>query len=347
MALHNVTLEAAIDEYIQARTARKLAVNTVRSDQYILKGFLTTTGNIYLRSVEPRHIDGFFAAHADYKDSTRNMQLTRIRAFFLWAMRRGYIKQDPTLEFRRVRLGTPEDTRLFVPLERFDELLDAAGHPRDRVSLALGLYLFLRVSELSAIKVGDVDLDNGEIRIHVRKTKDFDVMPICQELDTELRTWLAWYASNIGRPLERDMFLVPAKSGRLAFPATPSGKFAAVAPEYVAPETPVLPYKRVSRPHLIVQRALAEIGYDAYGEGGHTLRRSGARALFNTIRASEGAEGALQQVKVMLHHKNVSMTEHYLGVSPERVYRDARLKGRPMFARTVADRGNVVEMRRP
>ena len=47
----------------------------------------------------------------------------------------------------------------------------------------------------------------------------------------------------------------------------------------------------------------------------------------------------------MLHHKNVSMTEHYLGIQPERAQRDARLKGKRMFARP-QPAGNVVPMRR-
>jgi integrase len=342
-----ITLSDAIEEYLTARRARKLALNTIRADTYILKALLASVGNIYLRSVEARHIDNYFLQNADHKDSTHNIHLTHLKQFFGWAHRRGYIKHDPMLEFRRSHIGTPEDTRLFLPQERFEELLDAAEHPRDRAAIALGLYLFLRVSELSNLKVGDVNLEENEIRVRIPKTKDFDKMPVCTELEQELRRYLSWYTAHIGRRLDPEMYLIPAKSGFRSLPGSPNGTFAPLTSDEALPETPVVPTRKVSRPHQIVQKALRKLGYDPLGEGGHTLRRSGARALFDAVRAKEGFDGALQQVKVMLHHKSSTTTEIYLGVNPERMRRDTRLKGRPMFAKTVLDRENVVEMRRP
>ena len=337
-----IKLSDAIDEFLASRKSKGLADNTIRGDRASLHFLLKTVGNIQLRTLEPRHIDMVFAAQDKNLASSRNMMLTRLRVFFQWARGRGYMRGDPTMEMRRQKES--RDNRLFVPVEDFPRLLDAAEHPRDRIVVALGMYLFLRVSEIESLRVGDVDLDAGEVRVKVHKTKDSDTMPICAELDEELRTWLAWYAANIGRPLEDDMYLVPAKRDYRAVPG-PGGKFLPVSDE-TPTRVKINPYTHISRPYKVVQRALAALGYPTRREGGHTLRRSGARALFDTIRGTEGTDGALQQVKVMLHHKNVSMTEHYLGIQPERAQRDARLKGKFMFSRPRKVLENVVEMRR-
>jgi integrase len=334
----NISLDDAITEYLSSRAAGGLAKNTLKGDRSSLMQLLKVTGNINTKSLEPRHIDRLFAEHQHNKPSARNMMLTRLRQFFRWCQARSYVSTDPTREMRNMR--TQADGRLFVPVDRFDELLGAAAHPRDRIVVALGLYLFLRVSEIESLKLSDVDLDAGEMKVTVHKTGDYDVMPICQELDQELRSWLSWYAGTLSEPLDGEMFLVPSKQDFRATPGPERGRFV-VGTEVV---TLLKPYSPISRPWKVVQRALSALDYPTKREGGHTLRRSGARALFDSIRGTEGVDGALQQVKVMLHHKNVAMTEHYLGITPERVQRDARLKGKPMFRKSVV--ADVIELRR-
>lgn len=335
----NIRLSDAIDEFLASRSARGLSPNTVRGDKVSLNALLKSVGNINTKAIEPRHIDMMLLDHAENTASSRNMLITRLRVFFRWAQARNYVVRDPTVEHRRMTQDI--DTRLFVPVEDFPVLLDAADNPRDRIVVALGIYLFLRVSEIETLRIGDLDLDAGVLRVKIHKTKDFDPMPICEELDEELRSWLTWYASSIDVPLAPDMYLVPAKRDFRAAPG-PNGRFVVTD----KPVVKVNPYRHVRQPWTIVQRSLAGAGYPTKGEGGHTLRRSGARAFFDTIRGTEGVDGALQQVKVMLHHKNVSMTEHYLGIAPERVHRDARLKGKPMFRRRGTMPANVLELRR-
>lgn len=336
-----ILLSDAIDEFLTGRKARGLADNTLRSERSTLKQLLTSTGNIYVRSIEPRHIDALLLSKPEQQASTTNQVLSRLKRFFGWAQRRGYIKSDPMLEFRH--LHEPRQERLFVPLDRFEEVLDAAKHPRDRMIVAVGMYLFLRASELAALKIGDVDLDSGTVRVWIQKTKDFDYMPICQELDYEIRRWLIWYAKNVDGGLKDDMYLLPSKTGHRSLPGA-DGRF---GDDSVELPVGIQPYRRTQRPHEAVKRALAAAGFETQGQGCHTFRRSGARALFEEARQEEGADGALQQTKVMLHHKNVSMTEHYLGVSPERARRDSRLKGQQMFRpkQPVLD-ANVIELRR-
>lgn len=337
-----IPLSTAIEEYLDSRRSRGVAPNTLKSDRSQLNRFLAHVGNIQTRNLEERHVDSFFASLGHQKESSRNLTLTKIRGFFRWCKNRDYMSRDLTVD--RARIREPENDRTLVPVERFPELLDACEHPGDRIVVALGLYLFLRVSEIQTLRVGDVDLDEGTIQVTVHKSKLTDTMPICAELDEELRHWLAWYAANIEGPLQGDMYLVPTKKDFRNIPG-PNGKF--IKGRSDTARHSVFPYKRRARPHHSVQKALAAIGVPTRGEGGHTLRRSGARAFFDVERTkpnAEGGDGALQQVKVMLHHKNASMTERYLQLRPEREKRDQRLRGRKMFPERLQATDNVVNL---
>ena len=110
-----------------------------------------------------------------------------------------------------------------------------------------------------------------------------------------------------------------------------------------------LPYTKCSRPHRYVQRTLVKFGIpirDEEGkslhEGVHTLRRSGARALFDELVDRGGYDGVLRLVAAMLHHKSTQMTERYLGLDVDTKKRNDLLRGERMFAEP--DKSNVVEL---
>ena len=89
-------------------------------------------------------------------------------------------------------------------------------------------------------------------------------------------------------------------------------------------------------PWRMVQVPLQRMGYPTKGEGFHTLRRSSARALFESLRAAEyGRDHALMVVKEFLNHSSTAQTEHYLGLNQERVIRDVLLKDKPFLSALV------------
>ena len=93
--------------------------------------------------------------------------------------------------------------------------------------------------------------------------------------------------------------------------------------------------------------ALRAHGYDIAGEGGHTLRRSAARALYDELVEERGYDGALRRVQTMLDHKHSMTTELYLGLDVDKVARNKALRGKPMFTRRqVGTAGNVIPLTR-
>ena len=323
--------------YLIARKTR-VSRNTWLSDQATMNSLCAVLGTYPVADITVEHLDDYWVTQENLAASSRNLRLAKLRHFFGWCQDRGWIGSNPAAERNRFREVQHE--RTIVPQEQFGDLLASARTPQDRIVVAIGLYLFLRASEIRTLRVGDYDRDGHRIRTFQHKTGGLDWMPVCAELVEELDRWLDWYAQHLGhRPYVTD-YLVPVV--RQVRVRSVAGTFIPVA----TATWRINPNKPMATPHRAVQRSLALMGLDPYRQGGHTLRRSGARALFDELRGTDGVDGALQQVKVMLHHRSATMTEQYLGVDPERTRRDNRLAGKPMFSRSVGGVADVIEMRR-
>lgn len=333
-------LSDAIDLYTAARVGAGMARNTVRNDKQHLTKLLTSTGNIWTHDLNPQHVDNLFATEATrLSDASLNVMHSSISAFIKWCQGRGFMSRDnDPLVGRRYRKVAPKD-RLLIPPHQFAPLLDAADshHARDRALIALNLYLMLRQSELADLRIGDVDMEAGRITVRVHKTKQVDDMPIPLELDVELRRWITRYQAAIGGRLLPEWYLLPSRTSH-AMVRGWHGRF-----ERAEDAAGLRPLRPVARPHDVVKRAVTGIGYtQVTHEGCHTLRRSGARALFDEL-SQNGYDGALRMVQTQLHHSSSVMTERYLGLTVDRRRRDTLLTGQPMFP-SLHNEGTVVRL---
>jgi integrase len=236
-------------------------------------------------------LDDFFSAAAFDSSSYFNSHVSVFRDFFKWCRARGIVPMNFDPMFGREHAPNPPAEKKYIPVEQFGDLLSAAENPRDRMIVALGLYLFLRQGEISTLRVEDIRDDR--IGVRVWKTGQFDRMQINTELAEELVRWLRVYRPPSG-------FLCP--STRLEWGHRVHD-----------------PNRQFLRPYKAVQRALASLGWEDEeidGEGGHLLRRSGARALYFALR-DQGSERAMALVQRRLHHKNRDMTERYIGVTAD------------------------------
>jgi len=356
-----MSLSDAIDEYVGSRT-KQYSSSTIEMRKRALSIFLRETGNISVRHLDARHGEAFQTyllspgagrMKNGYEPATVNLYMSMVSGFCTWARHRKYLPMgnNPMATVTTLQLGDKD--RLRVPASDFPRLLDCARTPHDRIVTALGLYLFLRQSEVANLRVGGVDLDAGTIKVTVSKTRvaggKIYVMPISEELDVELRRWLTWYANDVRDEhgaLQPTWFLVPRrnaplmtndgtgfKGGRAAWPDTGN----------------CLPTMKLINVHRFAQRPLERLGVPMRGldgastmEGVHTLRRSGARALFDSLVERGEGDGALKKVSAMLHHKHTQMTQHYLGIRADEKELMDMLKGKPMFPRS--ESANVVPL---
>lgn len=334
-------LSEAIEDFRRHRESAGYAKNTRQGETGTLRRFLTHVGNIYVHSLRADHIDAYLLDRGHLKARSANLELTQLRVFFQWCRdtRRCPSGWNPTAGRRRA--PEVQRDRHRIPATRFPLLLDTAGtkDPRNRAMVALLLYTLARDAEIRNLRVRDVDLDSGLLHLVVNKSHLEDSVPISAELDRELRAWLTHYGEASGG-LEPSYFLLPRRFYSPCFvPMT--GKFAAGGTTTYAPAT------RMGKIAATINPLLEQIGVpttdergESLREGAHTIRRSGARALFDHLVTDGAYDQPLRIVQAMLHHKNQAMTEHYIGLTADKKRRDETIRGRSMYG----DTPNVVQL---
>lgn len=319
--MRKINMGQAVADYAAHLQAKGMAHNTIKNYTLPLTRACRVWGDIQVSTIKPVHIDRLFS-DGNWAPRTRNMYRGSLDLFFKWCRHHGYMARDfdPLFGWRNAKV--PRKDKMRLPMDQFYPLLDSVEHPRDRWCLAVGLFTFLRGSEIQALRVNDLDLSALTLEVYRAKTKEYDTLPVSSELREEAVRWLNWYREDQGT-LVGSWYLVPSKKpdewtwsdGTLVR----VDKLASLRPEQI-----------MSHPYRVAQRALAKLGYDTKGEGEHTLRRSGARALADRLR-HEGTDSALLRVASMLGHKDVRITQHYIGWDTEREQRNEMIQGQPMF----------------
>lgn len=340
-------LSDALDAYAKHRKPQ-ITKGTHATEQSSLKKLLVEAGNIYTLSLTGDHVDEAFDTLGLTNQPRSMVNHFHIYAgFFRWLHNSERVRRNP-MAGRKPPKFTVEERRR-VEEEKFPALLDAAPNPVARMLVACGLYLLSRSKEIGNIRIEDILPGTKHIRTKVSKVsgrtrKGSDLMPITVELRRELVRYLAWYEGHCG-PLQGHWYLIPAFSRPMyrQHPDIPgaSTRYQTVIPDQISG----------SKHNETVQECLEAIGFDTSGggEGMHTLRRSGARARFNALRAL-GYDGALREVQMLLHHVHGSMTEHYIGIDLDTLKRDEALIDQYMYPQLPPQAGDdderVMDLRR-
>lgn len=339
----NVRLEDAILQYLQRIENEGQAQASLYTARYALERFRKAVAGVrepnpLLHLLTAAQLDdycfGTEGIRRDTKAITFNRYRSVLKVFFDYALLMRWVDTNPMDGIARARPDTPKP-RLMLTAGELLALPDHCGNPIERAAVAIGENTGLRANDVRHLTIFDASLSGGVIQTEIRKTNKLDVKPITLELHRELVRWLDLYAEYMQlddrSQLPNDWLLVP--SYRLP------------APNEKANHIHPRPLQVMTHPWRLVQRPLARMGYPTKGEGFHTLRRSSARALFESLRSvGEGRDHALMIVKEFLNHATTGQTEHYLGLNQERVIRDALLKDRPFLTRLAeAEQARVQE----
>lgn len=319
-----MNLSDGIRLFLADRKAKGVKANTLRNEKFMLELLLADVGNIQLTQLRPQHFDIYWSKRTTWGEGTMNLAQSNLGAFIKWCQARGYVRRDRNpLEGAR-KLKVAPRKRVTIPQQDFTTFLDGIEDARTRAMCAIGLYLFTRVSETGGLRWQDIDMHNGTVEVFRDKTRTIDTLPLCEELSAELRRWSLTYAAEVGRPLRPSDYVIPAlKSARTVGVPGQKGGFK------IAEEAEYLPNVRAHLTYSI-KKALKGAGYYANYEGGHTLRRSGAIALYDQL-TKMGHDRAIRVCQAMLGHANIRTTEIYLRLDLDRKVRNDLLAGKPMF----------------
>ena len=283
---------ALIDEFCDTlwleQGLAKNSLDAYRRDLRLFAGWLEARRpeRDGLLAVQPEDLAAYFAdRHAESRPSSANRRLSVLKRFYQLALRQQKIQQDPCLKMASAR----QPTRFVHTLteSQVESLLAApdVGTPlglRERTMLELMYASGLRVSELVALKLVEVSLNDGVLRITGKGSKT-RLVPFGQEARAWLERYLkdargiilngqvddALFVTGRGGPMTRQMFWILIKKH-----ARKAGIQAPLSP--------------------------------------HTLRHAFATHLLN-----HGAD--LRVVQLLLGHSDISTTQIYTHVARERL----------------------------
>nr|WP_202881337.1 tyrosine recombinase XerC [Pedococcus badiiscoriae] len=196
---------AAFERHLRSERGR--SEHTTRAYLGDLRGLVEylalECGITELTEVGLRDLRGWLAAQAESgaARSTIARRSAAARTFLGWAARTGRIEQDPSL-----RLAAPKRAGHLPEVLRQSDataLMDIAAvasddqdpmHLRDRAALELLYASGIRVGELTALDIDDVDLDRAVVRVMGKGGKERTV-PFGGPAREALQAWLA-----LGRP---------------------------------------------------------------------------------------------------------------------------------------------------
>jgi integrase/recombinase XerD len=288
MQLHN--LIASFKNYIKVE--KGLAANTLAAydrDLKKLQAFADKHG-LTLETFSRDHIVDFlgdlYRQGLDSRSVARH--LVSLRNLFRFALTEGVLTADPTLnlESPKVRRSLP----VYLRMEDVDRLLDQPDPAtpnglRDRAILEVLYSTGLRVSELSTLKVSDIEMRMGCLRCVGKGDKE-RLVPVGRRALAAVQAYVAK-----SRPV-----LLRAKAGN-ASPWLFVNRFG----------------NRLSR--IAIWRLLSVYGRRAgirVSLSPHKLRHS-----FATHLLERGAD--LRSVQLMLGHADISTTQIYTHVMEERL----------------------------
>ena len=287
-----------IDQFLDyLRYERNASPQTVQTYEESLRAFdsyLTFRDNgLSIDSVDTDLIRDWMESLMDKGNSasTINKNLSALRSFYRFALKRGLVKKDPAHAVTGPKKSKPLPQ--FLREGEMDRLLDGLewdssfNNVRARTILILFYETGLRRSELVGLDDKDIDYDAAQLKVTGKRNKQ-RIVPFGAELAEQLKSYQAVRQEKFGETCDA-MFL--------------SDKGERISGEQVY---------QIVRKYLSMVTSLKK-------RSPHVLRHTFATAMLNN-----GA--GLESIKNLLGHASVSTTEIYTHTTFEqlkRIYKEA------------------------
>jgi integrase/recombinase XerD len=281
--------EPLIDRFIDAVWLEDgLARNSLvayRRDLDALGAWLGKRGTSISLGGEPELAAYFAEKHASTRATTANRRLAVLRRFYRWAVREGIVALDPTLRLKGAKVPprfpkTLSEAQVEALLAAPD--VDTPLGLRDRAMLELLYATGLRVSELVALTMLNLSLQEGLVRVIGKGSKE-RIVP----LGEEARRWIERYLKE-GRPA--------ILAGRVADATFVTQRAAGMTRQMF---------------WVLIKRYAARACIEA------PLSPHGLRHAFATHLLNHGAD--LRVVQLLLGHADISTTQIYTHVARARL----------------------------
>jgi site-specific recombinase XerD len=182
-----------IEQWLEALRQQGKSEHTLAAYRRALVHFVEWSQLLYGQAFDPATIIGRdvrdWKAHQQTVEkaapATINQQLVALSRFFAWAIRQGLAGEDPTQDANGLRLPQRQPQGMNNrDLRRLLRAVHASGNLRDSALLEVLVGTGLRVGELLALQVGDVEMGERAGKLTVRQGKhgNFRQVPLTRDV---------------------------------------------------------------------------------------------------------------------------------------------------------------------
>ncbi len=153
--------------------------------------FLKTEGVTYLEGVSRKHVESFVENEQDrgLKPVSVRGRLACVKAFLRYLVEEGVVRQEVLL--RPVSVKVPDALPRAMAPEDVGKLLSVIDNTRNRALVLMLLRTGMRIGELLALRIQDIDLKEQKVFIHeARKTGMGRVVYFSSDAKEALVAWL-------------------------------------------------------------------------------------------------------------------------------------------------------------
>lgn len=231
-----MNVQQAIDQFLQhGQAVRNLSDRTLRAYQSDLAQFHLHMSDVPAVSITADHLETYLDKLGDgpYRDTSIRRKVAALKVFFRFLEEQGIVEESPA---RKLKIKKPVENRvptvlsnrevralLAAPKEQVEELAVArdtsAGSRnryfcavRDNLILELLFSTGIRIGELVALNVSDVDIEKNTIQITGRATRGRAVTLTAENVLASLNQYLDLRAE---RPLATPALFVGRSGTRL------------------------------------------------------------------------------------------------------------------------------------
>ncbi|MFN3396791.1 MAG: tyrosine recombinase XerC [Thermodesulfovibrionales bacterium] len=193
--MHTTTrMKEYIDKFIKyLEIERGFSLHTLRAykkDLEIFSEFVESQPE----KIEPIDVRGFIAEqiNSGLNKTSAGRRLAAVRSFFRFLHREGYIKSNPAKV-----VSTPKRPKMLPKFLTVDDVFSLIEKPegigfmvaRDKAILELLYSSGIRVSELSGLDMGDIDLREGLVKVKGKGRKE-RIVPVGSKAIEAIRSYL-------------------------------------------------------------------------------------------------------------------------------------------------------------
>lgn len=183
----NYTLQEILARYLKHCESKNLAERTKEDYEYKVNKFISHVDAKHINDINPRVVEDYrlHLMERDLSDSSVNSKLKAVRAYLYYAMRLGFLEHGFKVKMIKEKKKVKETytkKELELLLEKPD--LENCGFAEYRTWVTINWLLATgnRARTLRNIKIKDLRLDEGMVRLREVKNRTEQIIPVPKHL---------------------------------------------------------------------------------------------------------------------------------------------------------------------